>query len=190
MTASIRRQRRITRITRDRSGARCRCKPRGSRRGISLLEVMLAIAILGGSMAVVGQMVHTGSRAAIRARELTQAQIHAESVMSQIVAGIILPQSASTVPVETYDMAGEWMYSVDVQPGEQEGMLIIAVSVERSLVSLPKPVTFTLQRLMVDPEFEAMMTTEEEMTDMEDDGSSSDSASSSSSDSSAAGGTP
>ncbi len=68
---------------------------RRGRRGISLLEVMLAIAILGGSMAVIVQMVHTGSRAAIRARELTQAQIHAESVMSQIVSGVVLPQTAS-----------------------------------------------------------------------------------------------
>lgn len=160
------------------------------RRGISLLEVMLAIAILGGSMAVVAQMVNTGSRAAIRARELTQAQIHAESVMSQIVAGVILPQSAAAVPVETYDMAGEWMYSVDVQPGEQEGMLRIAVSVERSLVTLPKPVVFTLQRLMVDPEFEAMMTTAEDMSGIDEEGAAEDGTSSSQSDSGSAGGTP
>ncbi|HAY80478.1 MAG TPA: hypothetical protein DCY79_11780 [Planctomycetaceae bacterium] len=141
---------------------------RRGRRGISLLEVMLAIAILGGSMAVIVQMVHTGSRAAIRARELTQAQIHAESVMSQIVSGVVLPQTASTVPVETYDMAGEWMYSVDVQPGQQEGMLMVAVTVERTLTSLPKPVMFTLQRLLVDPEFEAMMTSDEEMSELDD----------------------
>ena len=58
------------------------------RRGLSLLEVVLALAILSGAFVALTQLVSTGLRAAANARDLTRAQIMAETVVSEIVAGL------------------------------------------------------------------------------------------------------
>ena len=60
---------------------------RSRRRGLSLLEVILAIAILGGALATIGQLIRVGARNAAEARDLTMAQLYAESEMNGIAAG-------------------------------------------------------------------------------------------------------
>ncbi|MBW8884274.1 MAG: prepilin-type N-terminal cleavage/methylation domain-containing protein, partial [Planctomycetia bacterium] len=50
-------------------------------RGLSLMEVILAIAILGGALAMIGQLIRIGSRSAAEARDLTMSQLYAESEM-------------------------------------------------------------------------------------------------------------
>ena len=56
-------------------------------RGLSLLEVILAIAILGGALVTIGQLIRIGARSAAEARDLTMAQLYAESEMNGIAAG-------------------------------------------------------------------------------------------------------
>ena len=56
-------------------------------RGLSLLEVILAIAILGGSLATIGQLIRIGARNAAEARDLTMAQLYAESQMNRLSSG-------------------------------------------------------------------------------------------------------
>ena len=53
------------------------------RRGLSLLEVMLAIAILGGSIAVIGELIRVGTISAAKTRDLTTAQILCESTLAE-----------------------------------------------------------------------------------------------------------
>src|SRR5687768_7200671 len=88
------------------------------RRGLTLLEVILAIAILGGALAVIGELIRLGSRSAAQARDLTTAQLYAETKLNAIAAGIDEPTSLSAEPL---DEAGEWIYSVEPQETDEPG---------------------------------------------------------------------
>lgn len=122
------------------------------RRGLSLLEVMLALAILGGSLATLGQLVRIGAQAARVSRDSTTAQLLAESRMAEIASGIVLTDNVVQEPV---DETGEWLISVETQPVDQQGLLAVQVLVEQDETFNSQPVTFTLTRWIIDPEVEA-----------------------------------
>jgi general secretion pathway protein I len=122
------------------------------RRALSLLEVTLAIAILGGSLAVIGELVRLGSRQAEEARELTTAQLLCESKMEEIVAGILAPQAVSYAP---FDDDPRWSYSIDVASLDVRDLIQVTVTVEQAEVSREVPLTFSLTRWMLDPDVEA-----------------------------------
>ncbi|GIW92305.1 MAG: hypothetical protein KatS3mg110_0346 [Pirellulaceae bacterium] len=124
-------------------------RPAGNRDGLSLLEVILAIAILGGAMAAIGVCVRVGTQAALDARELTMAQLLCESKLAEISSGLLPAMAVSETPVE---VAPDWLYSVDVQPGLQDGMLLVAVTVQRDPQYSSRPVGVTLFRWLIDPE--------------------------------------
>jgi Tfp pilus assembly protein PilV len=138
----------------SRGGAsrRTATRRRGGRIGLSLLEVILALTILGVSLAVLGELVRLGARAAANARDMTMAQLLCESMMSQIAA-----QESGPVAVgETgFPDDPEWSYSVDVQSIDQPGLVQVTVTVQKStqqnLAWQQANVTFQLVRWMIDP---------------------------------------
>ena len=70
------------------------------RAGFSLLEVILAMAILAGAIAVLGEAGRLALRNAGYARDMAQAQLLCESKMAEIVTGIATTRSlAVIVPV-------------------------------------------------------------------------------------------
>jgi len=54
------------------------------RSGLTLLEVMIALAILGTSLAALGELISIVDDAADRATELTEAQFICDSVLAEI----------------------------------------------------------------------------------------------------------
>lgn len=66
------------------------------RAGISLMEVVLALAILGIASAYLSQAMQIAAQNAVQAQRLTQAELVAESVMNQVIAGVI-PDRKSVV---------------------------------------------------------------------------------------------
>lgn len=122
--------------------------------GLSLLEVMFALAILGGALTVIGMHIQTGARSAAIARDSTTAQLLAESKMAEIASGIVLPD---TVFQEPADEVGEWLCSVETLPIDQEGLLAVQVLVEQDPLFVSEPIRFQLTRWIVDPQVEADM---------------------------------
>jgi general secretion pathway protein I len=118
------------------------------RRGLSLLEVILAIAILGGCIAVIGELIRIGSRQAEEAREMTIAQLLCESKLNEIASGILPPESVSGAPCET-DV--DWMYSVGITPLDGSSLIEVRVTVEQAQSTRLIPLSFTLVRWMIDP---------------------------------------
>ncbi|MCA9266095.1 MAG: prepilin-type N-terminal cleavage/methylation domain-containing protein, partial [Planctomycetales bacterium] len=55
------------------------------RRGLSLVEVLLALAVLSVAMGLLGHLIRLGGRQATAAHQTTQAQLHAQSIMAQVV---------------------------------------------------------------------------------------------------------
>lgn len=130
-----------------------------ARRAFSLLEVILALTILGVSLAVLGELARWGLRNAGYARQMTQAQLLCESKMSEIVSGIVWPEPAVNVPfaaeelLDPNDPVG-WVYSIELEETDQPGLLAVAVTVSQNLPVERKPVQCTLVRWIPDPGIE------------------------------------
>jgi prepilin-type N-terminal cleavage/methylation domain-containing protein len=129
------------------------------RRGLSLLEVLLALAVLGMSLAVIAEIARIGGRSAEQARDLSTAQIHCESLMAQVVTGLIAPTPVADIPIDDPNAAGEWVYSLEVQPVDQQGLLAVKVTVTQDPDVFPRPVAFALGRWMIDPDTMTSATT-------------------------------
>jgi type II secretion system protein I len=133
-----------------------------ARHGLSLLEVILAIAILGGSIAVVGELVRLGVRNAEEARELTTGQLLCESKLDEIAAGVLPAESASNVAFETDP---RWTYSVQVNPLDQESLIEVRVTVQQAESNRLYPLTCTLVRWILDPSLGSSETEEGSTTE-------------------------
>jgi general secretion pathway protein I len=118
------------------------------RSGFSLLEVMLAIAILGGALVVIGQLIRIGSQSAAFARDQTTAQIYCESKLNEVAAGLVQPQSTGPATLETDP---DWQYFIEVGQTNQDGLLSVMVKVEQDPSTHSRPITFSLTRWMIDP---------------------------------------
>ena len=75
--------------------------------------------------------------------------------MAEITAGIIpiepMQPGALSVPDPEYD----WMYSIDVEPTEMEGMLAVRVDVFENKPLTASPISTFLVRWVLDPSFVA-----------------------------------
>ena len=121
--------------------------------GFSLLEVVLALAILAGAVAVLGEVARSGMENARIARDLTAAQLLCESTLAEITAGATLPDPVYGVPYETVTDPTEpdWLYSIEVEPVDEEGLIAVCVTVTKDLPPEMRPVEFFLVRWMIDP---------------------------------------
>jgi len=119
------------------------------RRGLSLLEVILAIAILGMALATIGQLIRIGARNAVIARDLATAQLYCESTMNEVASGVIEPASGGG----PLDDLGEWTYELTVDATDVEDMLAVKVLVTQDPERFARPVSFSMSRWIIDPLF-------------------------------------
>ncbi len=142
-------------------------------RGFTILEILIAMMILGGAIAVIGELARSGFRAARNAQLTTQAELLAESVLAQVRIGIIGTETVVDQPISAEDFLdtgasdqgrGEplWLYSIDVQTIDEDGLLELAVTVRQNVPEEQRPVACRLVRWLVDPSFDAEEAEEEE----------------------------
>lgn len=124
---------------------RCPCQARA---GFSLLELILALAILALSIAAISQLVRMGLAHARHARELTKAELYCESTMAELAAGVLPLEGVTGIPIEE---DSEWLYSVSVEPAPVDGLLIVTVTVYQAEPDPVRPIEFTLVRWLADP---------------------------------------
>ena len=124
-------------------------------RGFSLMEIIIALTILGLSLAVIGNLVMTGARSAERAQMETTAQFLCESKLGEIKAGAQPPESIGPVPFEQYEAPIGWQYTVMSQPVDDTGTLLnVVVLVEQIKNDGSQPIRFQLTTWMIDPAIE------------------------------------
>ena len=160
--------------------------PRTVQAGFSLLEVILALAILAGSLAALGQVMWQADRNAALSSDETQAQIIASSIMDELISGY---RPATAVDRMVYDpnVDPPWVYSIAIENTTYPELVAIRVQVEQQLEAQLQPARIELVRWQVSP---ASMSTEQEATQSGSSSSSTSSTSmSSSGTSSATGGT-
>lgn len=117
------------------------------RKGLSLLGVLLALAILATSIALLGQLVRTATRSAAAARDQTRAALWCQKRLEEIGSGLAEPTAVQAVALPE---DAEWVYSLDVQPGPELGLLEVRVTVERA-TDRPEASRVSLARWVVDP---------------------------------------
>ena len=122
------------------------------RRGLSLLEVILSIAILGAALAIIGELIRIGARNAAIARDLTTAQLYCESKMSEAAAGVIDLENLET---ETLDEEGEWMCVITTEALDQQQLIAVNVTVGQNPDLFARPVSFSMTRWIIDPSYVA-----------------------------------
>ncbi|MCA9073487.1 MAG: hypothetical protein KDA93_00535 [Planctomycetaceae bacterium] len=85
---------------------------RHSRAGFSLMEVLLATAILMGSVVVLGELASIGRKQAQRGRELAEAQQRCETLLNEVLLGL-----RPLTPVEQEPLLDN---RTEFEPGEVE----------------------------------------------------------------------
>jgi hypothetical protein len=145
--------------------------------------VILALAILAGSLAILGELVRLGLTSAADARDLTTAQMLCESVLAEMVSGAAPVEPVAGAPLPD---TPDWLYTVEIEPtlGLEENLVAMRVTVSRDPAVSPRGVSFSLVRWIKDPN--AAITTTEQ-TDQASQPSGSQSSSSTSGSSSPSG---
>jgi len=137
-----------------------------NRGGLSLLEVVLAIAILGGAMVAIGQLINIGHNAAVDARDYTEAQILCDGKISEVSAGVIPTSSVQGVDITE---APGWKYSITVEPAGLEGLFKIDCTVSQDPTQFSYPISYRLVRWIPDPDYEAELKELDELEASEDE---------------------
>jgi hypothetical protein len=115
---------------------------------------MLALAILGGALAVIGELMRFGVRNAESARDLSTAEVFCEAKINEIAAGLLPPQAIASAPIEeiaSLDATALWLYSVEIQQIDQQGLISVKVTVSQDATVQSRPISFSLVRWMIDP---------------------------------------
>lgn len=124
-------------------------RPIGRRSGLTLLEVLLAVAIFALSFAALSQLITTGVRASVQSRLQTQAILRCESKLAELLAGIEPLTSVSDAPFED---DANWVWSADVFAAPVPDLLEVIVTVSHLGESNLASVSFSLQRYVRDPQ--------------------------------------
>ena len=97
-----------------------------SRRGLTLLEVLLSLGLFLGALAALSQLWYGGVRASVQARLATQAILRCESKLNEVVAGAVPLQSTSDTP---FDDDASWTWSLQVEVGPHADTMLATVKV-------------------------------------------------------------
>ncbi len=121
---------------------------RSSRRGLTLLEIILALAIFFGSLAALAQLSWNGARAAVQARLKTQAIIRCEAKLAEVLSGA---QRLAPVTNTPFPDNAAWTWSLKITETNYPDLLQLEVMVSHSGNSRMANTQFTLRRWMRDP---------------------------------------
>jgi general secretion pathway protein I len=123
-----------------------------NRQALTLLEVMLALVILGAATAVLVQSMQLASDSGVQSQELLAAQLIAESKMSEIVAGLILPEAMPWTPVSSSISSTQWYIQLQILTPEIPDMIGVLLEVtDDPNRQSPRPTDYQLVRWMIDP---------------------------------------
>lgn len=119
-----------------------------SRKGITLFEVVLALAIFMGAMAAITQVLKSGSMASIRAQLTSEAVIRCEGKLSEVTSGVLPMQSMQRSP---FDDDPTWQWTLNVTETGIPYLLEVETVVEHSSSQGVVDGSYRLKRLMRDP---------------------------------------
>lgn len=122
------------------------------RRGISLLEIILSIGIMGAAMAALSSVVMTGADAAIDGRDRVQAQLLCEQQLAQVLLNGVSPVPYADQPLAVPGSGSQFTATLEVQPAPLQGLLALRMTIKATESGATQPnVTVSMMRWWVDP---------------------------------------
>jgi general secretion pathway protein I len=118
-------------------------------RGITLYEVVIALAIFSGALVALFEALSTATRAAMQARMQSQAVLLAETKMAEIVAGVQPANSSGESSFTDPGLEG-WSYAISVSPASHTGLNQVQVTVTCRQAPSSVDASFTMARLLRD----------------------------------------
>jgi len=119
---------------------------------MSLLEVVLALAILAMSAAILASIARTATDNGLIAHRLATAQILAESKMAEVVTGAIPLQGAvGWMPINDTVPSGVWYYQLQTESASRKDMVGVRLSVTDQAGMDENKEVFYIVRWMIDP---------------------------------------
>ena len=82
------------------------------RHGMTLLEVVIALALFFAAMAAISEILHMGSGASVKAQLLAEASLLGESKLNEVIAGIV---PLTPVEQQAFEDAPQWTWSLTVE---------------------------------------------------------------------------
>ena len=116
----------MTHVSPTRAATLRRAYGRGNRRGLSLLEVIIATGVVASSTVLLLSMLSTGQQHGQRGQRRVIAQMLCSSLLDELVAN---PAALQEVEDEPVPGQPEWTYRVDVEPMEIPDLVRVRVSV-------------------------------------------------------------
>ena len=117
------------------------------RLGFSLMEVIMASAILLGAVIVLTELASLGSRSARRAQSFAESQIFCQTKLNELVSGV-----SPIEPIERrlLEDSPDWFYSVESKSVPGRGLLKLQVTVWQENKSDKRDSQFSLSRWIAD----------------------------------------
>lgn len=122
------------------------------RSGLSLLEVILTLAILAMSVALLSQITKQAADDGIQSQRLATAQMLCESTMSEVLAGAIPLTTGSWTEITGSTQKRPWYYQIQTSAAERPNMIGVRLSVtDQPNSTTENPELFYVVRWMIDP---------------------------------------
>jgi prepilin-type N-terminal cleavage/methylation domain-containing protein len=122
------------------------------RQAFTLLEIVLALALLAGALAALGEVLRLARLNAENAAAETQAQFVASSVLAELMSGAREPVDVAQA-VYPLEVDPPWLYSIAMSASPYSELLLLEVKVEQQLPSRKQPISLTLRRWVLNPEY-------------------------------------
>lgn len=129
------------------SGSRNSARQHAIRRGITLIEVLVATAIFLGALTAVLGIINLGHESRLSARLEAEAVVRCETVMGEYIAGIREMVAAK----EQFDDDDRWRLTTSVEDADGESLLKIVVTIEH-MAGEEANAYFQLTRYIRDPQ--------------------------------------
>lgn len=117
------------------------------RRGMSLLEVVVATVILAGSLAILGQLINAGRISAAKSIDELGALTRCQSIMDAAVVEVSTGVAVPDMLLED----GDWTSEVIVDPTESETLVQVTVTTKRFNAEGRRAAVVELTRLVYLP---------------------------------------
>ncbi len=125
--------------------------PPQCRRGMTLFEVLIALAIFLAALAAISQLIHVGTIASADGQLQTEAILRGETKLAEIVAGVE-PMDSVSQQMFADDESRRWSWSLSVLDGPHLDTLQLSVTVTHVRENGSMDASFTLDRLVRDPQ--------------------------------------
>ena len=122
---------------------------KSQRHGITLFEVVLALAIFLLAFAAVGQIVQNGSRASVDGQLQNDAVLRAQSKLAEIIAGV---EPMSAMQGQAFEDDADWTWSLTMGDGPHVDLVLLTVMVEHIGGNGETDASFSINRLVRDPQ--------------------------------------